>query len=374
MTLIPVHRVLMSADSVGGVLDYAFELSRALSQSGISVALAVIGPAMSQERRREAAGIPGLTIHKGDFPLEWMADPEAGLERAGAWLLDLERRTEPDIVHLNHYCHAALRWAAPVLVVAHSCVRTWWRAVHGTDAPGEWDAYAARVKAGLEGADAIVAPTAAILEALEGAYGLSLRGRVIPNGRSARDYPPGAKGLYVFAAGRAWDKAKNLATLDAAAHGLSWPVLAAGPLVAPDGTQARFENLVPLGFLENTEMRTRLAEAAIFAAPALYEPFGLAILEAALAGCALALGDIPTLRELWDGAALFVDPRDPKELRMVLERLIADPDLRSHLARLAAEHARAYSTERMTASYLDLYRDLIEADRAHPARMRSCVS
>lgn len=364
----------MSADSVGGVLDYAFELSRALSRNGVFVTLAVMGPPLSQERCREAAGIPGLTLHQGDFPLEWMAEPEAGLERAGAWLLDLERRTEPNIVHLNHYCHAALPWTAPVLVVAHSCVRTWWRAVHGTDAPGEWDAYAARVKEGLEGADAIVAPTVAILEAIEGAYGVSLRGHIIPNGRSARDYPPGAKRPHVFAAGRAWDKAKNLATLDAAARGLSWPVLAAGPLVAPDGTQAGFENLVPLGFLGNTEMRIHLAEAAIFAAPALYEPFGLAILEAALAGCALALGDIPTLRELWDGAALFVDPRDPKELRMGLERLIADPDLRSHLARLAAERAQAYSTERMTASYLDLYRDLIEADRAHSARMRSCVS
>ena len=39
---------------------------------------------------------------------------------------------------------------------------------------------------------------------------------------------------------------------------------------------------------------------------ALYEPFGLAVLEAAQAGCALVLSDIPTFRELWDGAALFV--------------------------------------------------------------------
>ena len=53
-------------------------------------------------------------------------------------------------------------------------------------------------------------------------------------------------------------------------------------------------------------MRHRLGEAAIFAAPAHYEPFGLGILEAAASGCALVLGDIASLRENWDGAAVFL--------------------------------------------------------------------
>ena len=51
-----------------------------------------------------------------------------------------------------------------------------------------------------------------------------------------------------------------------------------------------------------------MARTAVFVSPALYEPFGLAVLEAAQAGCALVLSDIPTFRELWDGVALFVAP------------------------------------------------------------------
>ena len=51
---------------------------------------------------------------------------------------------------------------------------------------------------------------------------------------------------------------------------------------------------------------------SIYALPARYEPFGLSVLEAALSGCALVLGDIPSLREIWDGAALFVDPDDAR--------------------------------------------------------------
>ncbi len=56
--------------------------------------------------------------------------------------------------------------------------------------------------------------------------------------------------------------------------------------------------------------RAWLARSPIFASAALYEPFGLAVLEAAQAGCALVLSDIPTFRELWDGAALFVPADD----------------------------------------------------------------
>ena len=60
--------------------------------------------------------------------------------------------------------------------------------------------------------------------------------------------------------------------------------------------------------------------AAIYALPARYEPFRLEVLEAAAPGCALVLGDIASLRELWDGAALFVAPDDDRALRARAER------------------------------------------------------
>jgi glycogen synthase len=52
------------------------------------------------------------------------------------------------------------------------------------------------------------------------------------------------------------------------------------------------------------------ARASIYALPARYEPFGLSALEAALSGCALILGDIPSLREVWLEAAPYVSPDD----------------------------------------------------------------
>ena len=110
-----------------------------------------------------------------------------------------------------------------------------------------------------------------------------------------------------------------------------------------------------------------MAEAAIFVAPARYEPFGLAVLEAAASGCALVLGDIPTLRELWDGAAMFVAPDSPEALRDTLLRLIDDEALRTELQSAAGERARAYGRDRMVDGYVALYADLLAARSRRPA-------
>jgi glycosyltransferase involved in cell wall biosynthesis len=103
------------------------------------------------------------------------------------------------------------------------------------------------------------------------------------------------------------------------------------------------------------------ARASIYALPARYEPFGLSILEAASAGCALVLGDIATLRENWDGAADFVAPDDGDALAGAIQRLIDDPLRRDRQARLARRRARRFPADRMAAAYLTLYRELTAA-------------
>jgi len=125
------RRVLLTADTVGGVWTYAVDLARGLSARGVEVALATMGAPLSDAQRETAERIPGLLVFESGFRLEWMEDPWRDVERAGDWLLGLEARFGPDLVHLNGYAHAALPWSAPKLVVAHSCVLSWWSAVKG---------------------------------------------------------------------------------------------------------------------------------------------------------------------------------------------------------------------------------------------------
>ena len=347
----------MTTDAVGGVWTYALELARALAERDVQVTLAVLGPAPSDAQRSawpDLREIPGR--------LEWEEDPWDDVERAGHALLELEAELRPDVIHSNGYAHGALPWRAPVLVAGHSCVLSWWEAVRGGPAPGAWGRYRDEVRAGLDAAGAVVAPTHAMLDALRRHYGLAAdRGRAIANG--VRDRRPGVpeKSPFVLGAGRLWDEAKGLATLDAAAAGLSWPVKVAG---AGGGRGAAAAER--LGQLDPEAMAGAMASAAIFAHPARYEPFGLAPLEAGLAGCALVLGDLPSLREVWGDAAAYVPPGDAAALRAALEGLIADPLRRDALAERALRRARTYGPRRMAAAYAAEY-ERMHSRRALPA-------
>ncbi len=105
-----------------------------------------------------------------------------------------------------------------------------------------------------------------------------------------------------------------------------------------------------------------MQRAAIFASPARYEPFGLSVLEAAAAGCALVLADIPTFRELWNDAALFVDPTDPRALHRALADLCADMARCAQLQDAARTRSRRYALRRMIDSYVALYQGLFASD------------
>lgn len=401
-------RVLMTTDAVGGIWTYACELGRALESRDIHVALAVMGGAVPDEKRAMAARVPGLQLFESDFALEWMDDPWEDLERAGRWLRSLADRVEPDLVHLNGYVHAALEWDVPVVVVAHSCVLSWWEAVRGDAPPSRLDRYRAAVRRGLDTADAVVAPTAAHLRAMERQYG-SIDGRVIPNGRRPDEYRPGRKRAFGLVVGRLWDPAKNVRAVARLAPDLPWPVYAAGarrppgdeddgttggasadagspgaePPVPPDGPSGAprppeaaggSPGFHPLGDLGPTELGAWYGAASVFVLPARYEPFGLAPLEAGLAGCPLVLGDIETLREVWGRAATFAPPEDEDALRRALRRLMEDPERRGEMASRARRRALGLRADAMGRAYAHLYDRLVDGGASRPpegARERS---
>lgn len=352
-------RVLMTADGVGGVFGFAVELARELCARGVEVRLAVLGEPLAAHQRESLHGVRGLALHEHACALEWMSDPWEDVERSSEWLLELARRHPPDLVHLNGYCHAPLDFRAPTLVVAHSCVLGWWRAVYGEAAPASYAEYARRVRAGLDAADHVVAPTCAMLQTLHDEYG-HRGGSVIANGIDQAPFRPEPKQPYFVAAGRFWDRAKNLALLERSAADLPWPLRVAGPCGERESGASAPEFLGQLG---RRELAGLFAGASALLHPALYEPFGLVPLEAAAAGCALVLGDIASLRELWGDAALYVPPNDPDALIAAARRLAADGGVARAFGERARARASAYTASAMATRYLALYRRLARSAR-----------
>jgi len=344
-------RLLMTTDAVGGVWRYSVDLADGLSVHGVQTVLAVLGPPATPAQRAEAEAVPGLRLVNTGLPLDWTASAPTELDRASARLASLAALVGARSIHLHAPALVgAVRWPAPVVTVAHSCVATWWRSVRVGAIPDDLAWRAAATRAGLAAAGAVIVPTAAHGRATEAAYG-ALPLQVVHNGGRAGCLPSQARRRAVLTAGRLWDEGKAVAWLDRAAPGLDAPILAAGPDRGPDGSEARFAHLRLLGNLTPDALAAEYAGATVFASMARYEPFGLAVLEAAQAGMALVLADTPGFRELWDGAAIFVPAE--ADLRPALLHALATPE--PWAARAQAQAGR-YTIARMAAGTLEVHR------------------
>lgn len=343
------RRVLLTTDAVGGVWRQTLDLCAGLAEAGVEPVLLGLGPRPDATRALEAHAIPGLRLDWLELPLEWMAKDEAAFTPVPRAIAERAAFHGADVVHLMSPAQAAgIETPLPVVVTAHSCIATWFRAVRGSDVPPAWAWQKAWSARGFARADMATAPSRAFAQALEREYGPLPRLRVVHNGQPAGEPAPGGPRLpQALAAGRFWDDGKGLALLDAAAALARTPILAAGALAGPNGAQAAPPRHVQaLGLLDAAAMREAYARARLFVSTALYEPFGLAVLEAAHAGLPLVLSDIPTFRTLWDEAALFVDPHDAAAVAAAIDRLCADERLCAELSAKARAAAEQYSFAR----------------------------
>lgn len=362
------RRILMTCSGDRASWDRSLELAGSLGRFGLHVALATVGEPPTHDRLEEALRYPGLQVFPGRFAQSWEGDDWSEVERAGGWLLNLEEHVAPDLVHLHAYPFGAVPFRAPRLLEGHDCPVCRTRALGGDVASLAWERYRQTVKGALREARMLVSPTASGLNELAGLFGPLPECRVIPAARSPRRFPPGTKEELILSAGCFGDEARNLPALAEVARDVSWPVA----VLADDEGEEPAQGTGPIRMVKrgsDARLASWYGRASIFALPCRYEPTGLSVLEAALAGCALVLGDVPSLRETWEGAALFVAPGDPVDLQRALELLISEPKGLRGLAQRARTRALLLSPERRAAAFLEAYADLVApASEARRAR------
>lgn len=343
--------ILLTTDAVGGVWHYSCDLARAWQASGIACTLAVFGPAPGEAARADAFG---LDIIETGQPLDWTAASPRALREAAATVATLARERGARAIHLHSAALAPPAAPAPVVAVIHSCSTTWWQTVRGAGPlPTDCTWRAQAIDNGMRRADAIIVPTEAFAMQVRRTYGQAHM-HTVHNGVDPVPHRPPREN-FVLAAGRLWDEGKNMAMLDEAVAGTAVDLRLAGARTAPHGAAFVPRHAQALGALPRAALRELAARAALFAAPALYEPFGLAVLEAAQAGTPLLLADIPTFRELWNDAALFLPPRDPAAWRDAMLALLRDAPARAALGARACAHAARYGVARMAERTLAVH-------------------
>src|SRR3954468_9746276 len=99
------HRVLMPADTVGGVWTYAVDLCHGLGNLGVEITLLSMGRMPDDVQRAQLARLHNVTFVPSDYRLEWAGAAERDLAPSGELLLALARELKPDVVHVNGYWH-----------------------------------------------------------------------------------------------------------------------------------------------------------------------------------------------------------------------------------------------------------------------------
>lgn len=358
-------KLLMTTSAQSDAWTFSMELCAALRPYGVNIALAATGRSLSPAQRQQATGHFHVQLFENTGRPSAMEESWDQVEDAGSWLLELESEIQPDIIHLNDLTHGSLPWRAPVLLVVHSCVLSWWQAVKKQPPPpAQRQRYYELVKEGVQRAAMVVTPSSAMLAKLYNICGSIPEGTVIVNGRSFPGLLPAPElkvpvmEPLIFSSGSTWEEANNIGILARIADQIPWRICVAGEVnLAADRTPANFRTL---GLLPDDKLAYWLARASIYAAPVHYEPAGFAMLEAARAGCALVLGNVDSLRELWGDAAEYVDPDDPEDLLRTINHLIDRPQRLREMMERAWRRAQRYSSSRMAAGYMHCYRLLQE--------------
>lgn len=360
-----VRRILVTCDAVCGVWRHALDMARALAAREVETVLVAFGPEPSAEQRAEARETPGATLLWFDHPLDWLVGDETALDGIPAVLEGVADLYDVDLLHLNYPSQArGLSAARPVIAMSHSCLSTWWAAMRGGEpACEDFERNARLVREGLARADRVLAPSRSHANALTRAYGRLPGLAVVRNASFASALPPEPNdgSPRALAVGRWWDEGKNARVLDAAAALASTPIAAIGSTSGPQGQSVDLLHAQALGSLAPEATRAALSRAAVFVSPSRYEPFGLAVLEAAQEGCALVLADIPTFRELWEDAAVFVDPDDAAGFAEAIDRIAGDARLHAWQVTQAQARAALYAPQVQAARLMDIYAQALAA-------------
>ncbi len=352
-------RVLLTTDTIGGVWTFTRELTHHLLGMGHQVALVSFGRMPDSDQAAWIAGQQSrrnFLFEASALPLEWMEGNEIAME-GEAVLQQMAQVFAPDVLHSSQFCFGSLRLAQATVVTAHSDVLGWAEACVPGDLPDSaWlRQYKRLVQSGLEGADAVVAPTGWMLNALARNFDLPPVQQVILNGRDIDGGHTEQRKLQAVTAGRLWDAAKGLSVLDGIATPV--PIVVAGDAQGEGSEAKRHEGVLYAGKLAERDLLALFRQSSLYLATSIYEPFGLAPLEAALCGCAVVARDLPSLREVWGDAALYFT--DQASLSQWLRSLHDDPAMLLAARGRSSQRALQLSSRRMAESYVALYGRLL---------------
>lgn len=327
-----LSQVLMTVDPATSEWGQAIELAKGLREHEVLTTIAAVRQP-KHEQQVQLDAISDLTVHAGD--------PSDPLD----WLLFLEGRTKPDLVHLFVPEHTMLAWRSPIVLSYHG------RDFSGSASPSQRE----RLSSLLRAPELLFVPTGTSLRRIEAQIGPMENAVAVYPGLDADPTNWTQRKEMVLSVA----EPEDLPLLEFAADKQRWPLYIAGDVHLDELHTTR--NLFPVGRGGSATTRAWYGRSPIFVYCGVDDPFPMPVLEAAASGCALILADTPALRELWDRAAVFFSPGDPETLRAAITQVIDDEGLRQYLQMRARERWTAYGAKAMVRNVLFAYQEMLQA-------------
>lgn len=337
----------------GGVQQQVRDIARLLAAAGEQVT--ILGPgsaAVADDAYRfvEVGRVRPLRANGSVVPLALGFDVKRLIREVAA---------DVDVLHVHEPLipvvgPAALRAGRPVVATFHALPPAWMALAYRAGPPRwlrrRWFK------------DAVL--TAVSTEAARGPQSLGPV-TIVPNGLDIDSYGrpiPKVPGRVAFL-GRD-EPRKGLAILKAA-----WPLVLAnhpGATLTVIGAERpdldRLANVEYAGRVDEAEKRRLLGEASIMVAPNLGgESFGLVVIEAMAARCAVIASEIPAFLAVAGGAAEMVPPGNPGDLAQAISRLLSNPAAIAALGLAARNRARDFDWSRVLPQYRACYARAIDA-------------
>ena len=126
--------------------------------------------------------------------------------------------------------------------------------------------------------------------------------------------------------------------------------------IAEDAVRLGIERRLRMpGYVTTDQLAALYGGASMLAFPSRFEGFGLPVVEAMSAGCAVIAADATALPEVVGDAGLLIDPDDDVAWGQAMAGLLADPKTRRKLADAGLERARELAAVDPTDGLVEVY-------------------
>jgi glycosyltransferase involved in cell wall biosynthesis len=119
------------------------------------------------------------------------------------------------------------------------------------------------------------------------------------------------------------------------------------------------DSIIFTGYVAQEDLPVIYSAADLFIYPALYEGFGLPVLEAMACGTPVITSNVSSLPEVAGDAALLVDPYDVDAIETALHEMIEDETLRVQMKERGLQRAKRYVWRQTAEQTLLVYQTIL---------------